>query len=111
MNYAAVKVTGSGASKLEGNEDMFVGNMNLPGRIKTGECRSKAGLALVYPNPGPAITITPVSGIPFGHPTSGACYVGPGKGKCTRARVVIQARVLVAVLLLVLVVAAMEVVL
>ncbi|PUU75227.1 hypothetical protein B9Z19DRAFT_995570, partial [Tuber borchii] len=55
MNCAAVKITGSGTSKLEGNEDMFVGDMNLPGRIKTGECRSKAGLALVYPNPGPAI--------------------------------------------------------
>ena len=83
MNCASVKITGSGTSKLEGYDDLWVGDMNLPGRIKSGECRSKAKFALVYPNPGPFITITPVSGIPFGPPTDGTCFVGPGKGKST----------------------------
>ncbi|KAG0642477.1 hypothetical protein HOY80DRAFT_620778 [Tuber brumale] len=83
MNCAPVTITGSGTSKLEDYDDMWVGDMNLPGRIKTGECRSKAGVALVYPNPGPFITIKEVSGIPFGPPTGGTCFVGPGKGKST----------------------------
>ncbi|PWW73521.1 hypothetical protein C7212DRAFT_217727, partial [Tuber magnatum] len=52
MNCAYVKITGSGTSTLDDYEDMWVGDMNIPGRIKTGECRSKAGLAIVYPHPG-----------------------------------------------------------
>ncbi|RPA93902.1 hypothetical protein L873DRAFT_1703333, partial [Choiromyces venosus 120613-1] len=74
MDCAAVTITGSGTSALEGYDDTWVGDMNIPNRIKTGECRSKVGSVIVYPNPGPYITIKEVPGISFSPPTSGTCY-------------------------------------
>ncbi|RPB15494.1 hypothetical protein P167DRAFT_465855, partial [Morchella conica CCBAS932] len=52
MNCASVEITGSGTSTLEDYPAMYVGDMNIPGQIATGECRSTAGTALLYPNPG-----------------------------------------------------------
>lgn len=59
---------------------MFVGDMDLPGHISTGECRSTAGTALLFPNPGPSsrITETVDPKIPFKKPTPGKCFP-PGK--------------------------------
>lgn len=81
MNCAAVQITGSGTSTLDDYPNMYVGEMNIPGQIATGECRSTAGTALLYPNPGPAdrVTVTPVAGIPFKAPTAGKCYAPGGK--------------------------------
>lgn len=76
MNCASVSITGRGTSTLDSYPDMFVGDMDLPGQIGTGECRSTAGSALLFPNPGPSsrITETKVSNIPFKKPTPGKCF-------------------------------------
>lgn len=81
MNCAAVEITGSGTSTLDDYPNMYVGEMNIPGQIATGECRSTAGTALLYPNPGPAdrVTVSEVAGIPFKAPTSGNCFAPGGK--------------------------------
>lgn len=80
MNCASVSITGRGTSTLDTYPDMFVGDMNLPGQIATGECRSTAGTALLFPNPGPRSRITETKDpkIPFMKPTSGNCFA-PGK--------------------------------
>lgn len=80
MNCAAVSIAGRGTSTLDAYPDMFVGDMDLPGQIGAGECRSTAGTALVFPNPGPSsrVTETRDPNIPFKKPTAGRC-VAPGK--------------------------------
>lgn len=81
MDCAAVEITGSGTSTLDDYPNMYVGEMNIPGQIATGECRSTAGTALVYPDPGPAdrVTVSEVAGIPFKAPTKGNCFAPGGK--------------------------------
>lgn len=80
MDCAAVEITGSGTSTLDDYPNMYVGEMNIPGQIATGECRSTAGTALVYPDPGPAdrVTVSEVVGIPFKAPTKGNCFAPGG---------------------------------
>ena len=46
---------------LDNLPDMFVGDMTVTGHIGAGECRSTAGYALEYPNPGEANTIVEMS--------------------------------------------------
>lgn len=79
MNCAAMKITGNGDSTLDDFPDMYVGDMTLPGQIPDGACRSTAGTALQYPNPGTALTVTTVQGIPFKLPSDGQCFI-KGKG-------------------------------
>lgn len=81
MNCAAVQITGAGTSTLEDYPNMYVGEMNIPGQISTGECRSTAGTAMLYPDPGPAdrVTVSEVAGIPFKAPTKGNCFAPGGK--------------------------------
>lgn len=81
MNCASVSITGKGTSTLGDYPDMFVGDMTLPGQIGMGECRSTAGAALLFPDPGPAsrITETKVPKIGFRKPTEGRCFA-PKKG-------------------------------
>ncbi|CAF2514077.1 unnamed protein product [Rotaria sp. Silwood2] len=67
-------IEGTGTSTLDNFPDMFVGDMTVAGHIGPGECRSTSRVALEYPNPGEAITITEVQGIPFKKPTGGKCY-------------------------------------
>jgi len=62
---------------------MFVGDMTLPGQIGLGECRSSAGFALEYPNPGAANTIVAVQGIGFKKPTGGKCFTKASINKTT----------------------------
>lgn len=83
MNCASVAITGSGTSTLDDFPNMYVGEMNIPGQIATGECRSTAGTAMLYPNPGPAdrITVTEVAGIPFKLPTTGRCFAPGGSAQ------------------------------
>lgn len=83
MNCAAVEITGTGTSTLDDYPNMYVGEMNIPGQIASGECRSTAGTALLYPNPGPAdrVTVTPVAGIPFKAPTGGNCFAPGGRAQ------------------------------
>lgn len=80
MNCASVEITGTGTSTLDDYPNMYVGEMNIPGQIATGECRSTAGTALLYPNPGPAdrVTTSPVDGIPFKGPSGGNCFAPGG---------------------------------
>lgn len=80
MNCASVSITGRGTSTLDSYPDMFVGDMDLPGHIGAGECRSTAGTALLFPNPGPSSRITETADpkIPFKKPTPGKCFP-PGK--------------------------------
>lgn len=79
MDCAAVQIAGTGTNTLTDYPNMYVGEMNIPGQINPGECRSTAGTALLYPNPGPAdrVTQTTVQGIPFKAPTGGNCFA-PG---------------------------------
>lgn len=74
IDCASIKIDGSGTSTLDNFPEMFVGDMTLTGHIGTGECRSTAGFALEYPNPGRALTSTPVGGIGYKKPTNGKCY-------------------------------------
>ena len=74
LDCAYVRITGSGTSTLDDLPDMFVGDMTIAGHIGPGECRSSAGYALDYPNPGNARTVTQVVNIPFKKPTGGKCY-------------------------------------
>lgn len=76
MNCASVSITGKGTSTLDDYPDMFVGDMTLPGQIGPGECRSTAGSALLFPNPGPTSRITETRDpkIPFKKPTGGKCF-------------------------------------
>lgn len=67
-------ITGSGTSTLDDYPDMFVGDLTIRGHIGASECRSTAGVALEYPNPGKEVTITKVSGISFKAATGGKCY-------------------------------------
>lgn len=67
-------IVGSGNSTLDDLPDMYVGEMNIPGHIGAGECRSVSRAALVYPNPGPAVTVTEMPDIPFKEPTGGNCF-------------------------------------
>ena len=67
-------ITGKGDSTLDHLPDMYLGEMNIPGHIRAGECRSSEGSALVYPNPGPAVTETGMPNIPFKKPTGGNCF-------------------------------------
>ncbi|CAF4819721.1 unnamed protein product [Rotaria sp. Silwood1] len=53
---------------------MFIEDMTIAEHIEPGECRSTSRAALKYPNPGEAITITEVQGIPFKKSTAGKCY-------------------------------------
>jgi hypothetical protein len=62
---------------------MFVGDMTLTGQIGPGECRSTAGYAIEYPNPGAANTITPVQSIQFKKPTGGKCFTKASTNKPT----------------------------
>lgn len=48
--------------------------MSIPGHIGAGECRSTAGVALEYHNPGEAVTVTKVDNIGFKKATGGKCY-------------------------------------
>lgn len=82
MNCAAVSIAGRGTSTLDTYPDMFVGDMDLPGQIAAGECRSTAGTAVVFPNPGPGsrVTETRVANIAFKKPTPGRC-VAPGTAR------------------------------
>lgn len=72
---ASVKIDGSGTSMLNHLPDMFVGDMTLARRIGAGECRSTAGYALEYPDPGDAVTVTTVQSIGFKKPSRGKCYI------------------------------------
>lgn len=67
-------ISGSGNSTLNHLPDMFVGDMTISGHIGPGECRSVANSALIYPNPGLALTITEVENVTFQEPTPGKCY-------------------------------------
>lgn len=82
MNCAAVTIAGRGTSTLDAYPDMFVGDMDLPGQIAAGECRSTAGTALLFPDPGPSsrVTETRVPDIAFKKPTPGRC-VAPGAAR------------------------------
>lgn len=74
QNCAVVQITGSGTSTLDDLPDMYVGDLNLPGQIGAGQCRSYSGHAIEFPNPGTAKTMTSVSGIGFKKPTDGNCF-------------------------------------
>jgi hypothetical protein len=79
MNCAKVNIEGSGSSTLNDLPDMFVGDLTKEGVVAENECRSTAGSALKYPNPGNAVTVKEVAGIPFASPTEGTCaLVGSG---------------------------------
>jgi len=85
IDCASVSIAGSGTSTLDNLPDMFVGDMTLTGQIGAGECRSTAGYALEYPNPGAANTITPVQSIGFKKPTGGKCFATASTNKPTTA--------------------------
>lgn len=74
LDCASIRIAGSGASTLDHLPDVFVGDMSIPGHIGPGECRSTAGVALEYPNPGPAVTVTRFANIGFKKATGGKCY-------------------------------------
>ena len=67
-------ISGSGNSTLDHLPDMFVGDLSIPGHIGPGECRSTLGYGVIYPNPGPALTIVDVPGVILKPPTPGKCY-------------------------------------
>lgn len=74
QNCASIKIAGSGTSTLDHLPDVFVGDMSIPGHIGAGECRSTAGVALEYHNPGEAVTVTKFDNIGFKKATGGKCY-------------------------------------
>ena len=74
LDCASVRIAGSGTSTLADLPDMFVGDMTIAGHIGSGECRSSAGYALEFLNPGNARTVSPVASISFKKPTDGKCY-------------------------------------
>lgn len=67
-------IGGSGISTLDDLPDMFVGDMTLTGHIGARECRSTAGYALEYPNPGEANTIVEMPSIKLKKATDGKCF-------------------------------------
>jgi len=84
MNCAAVNISNGGSNTLQSFPDMYLGEMQIPGHINSGQCASTQGFALLYPNPGPAPVKTQVTGIDFKPPTPGNCFapgsVGGGNG-------------------------------
>jgi hypothetical protein len=84
---ASVMIAGSGTSTLDHLPDMFVGDMTLTRHIGAGECRSTAGYALEYPDPGNAVTVTTVQSIGFKKPSSGKCYAKGTAGESTTSAV------------------------
>ena len=74
-------ITGSGNSTLDHLADMFVGDLTIAGHIGLGECRTTLGYAVVFPDPGAALTITEVPGVIFKEPTAGKCYAKASKNK------------------------------
>jgi len=74
QNCASIRIAGSGTSTLDHLPDVFVGDMSIPGHIGAGECRSTAGVALEYHNPGEAVTMTKFDNIGFKKATGGKCY-------------------------------------
>jgi len=83
IDCAVVAINGSGTSTLDHLPDMFVGDMTIAGHIGAGECRSTAGFAIQYPNPGEAKTVTEVQSIPFKKPTGGKCVAKASNNKST----------------------------
>jgi hypothetical protein len=83
LDCASVNIAGSGTSTLDSLPDMFAGDLTVPGHIGPGECRSTAGYAIEYPNPGEAVTITEVQSIPFKKPTAGKCFAKVSNDKPT----------------------------
>ena len=78
-------ISGSGTSTLDDLPDMFVGDMTISGHIGAGDCRSTSKTALVYPNPGEALTITEVEKIPFKEATPGNCFAKGQTNQTTSA--------------------------
>jgi hypothetical protein len=78
---ASVMIAGSGNDTLDHLPDMFVGDLTIAGHINQGECRTTLGYAVVFPDPGAALTITEVPGVIFKEPTPGKCYAKGSKNK------------------------------
>lgn len=74
-------ITGSGNDTLDHLPDMFVGDVTIAGHIGPDECRTTLGYAVVFPDPGTALTITEVPGVIFKEPTAGKCYAKASKSK------------------------------
>ncbi|KAL7273188.1 hypothetical protein RUND412_003964 [Rhizina undulata] len=73
MNRPSIEIAGSGTSTLNDFPDMFLGDLNIPGQISTGQCRSQYGHNIQYPHPGNFVTIADTPGIPSGLPSDGNC--------------------------------------
>jgi hypothetical protein len=76
-------ITGSGNYTLDHLPDMFVGDLTIAGHIGQDECRTTLGYAVVFPDPGAALTITEVPGVIFKKPTAGKCYAKGSKHNAT----------------------------
>jgi hypothetical protein len=82
---ASVMITGSGSGTLDHLPDMFVGDLTIAGHIGANECRTTLGYAVVFPDPGTALTVTEVPGVIFKAPTAGKCYAKASKNKVATA--------------------------